>query len=177
MEQSSECGITPVNEDECSLSTFNFENVYQVPVFPSGDYRDFHPAIAPIKVTRPDGCSSYLSEISVDSGLGLDGGESVKSARPTIHHWSEYELYDSESSSRPAFPHDSHRKHELDAHLDTSAGIPISQTYQCDLCDESVPDIFYSFNNLRRHKETRHETIDHVQWISSPAANEAYQRP
>ncbi|RHZ60680.1 uncharacterized protein CDV56_101288 [Aspergillus thermomutatus] len=158
MEQSSERGITPGNEDGPSLFTFPLPAPIPVDPLPAVTF-----------TSSPESIQSYDS---VDSELGRDGGESPE---PTIHG-QEDELYDIGSSSRPAFPHDSHGKHEFDAHLDTSKGISSSQTYLCDLCDESARRIFYSFDDLRTHKCTRHETTGHIQQLSPLMPNEAVSK-
>ncbi|GFF41072.1 hypothetical protein IFM61606_05284 [Aspergillus udagawae] len=106
---------------------------------------------------------------SIDSGLGLDGRESPK---PTIHG-QEYEVV---LESCPEFPFDSNDKYEWDENSNTFRYIPTSQTYLCDLCDESARNIFYCFNDLKRHKETKHEITDHFQQPSLTVAKEAVSK-
>jgi DNA-directed RNA polymerase subunit RPC12/RpoP len=106
---------------------------------------------------------------SANSGLGLDGRESPKR---TIHG-QEYEVV---PKSCPEFPLDSTGEFKSNANFDTSADIPIGQTYECDLCDESARSIFYSFNDLRRHKEAKHEIIDHIREASSAVPKETVSK-
>ncbi|GFF92607.1 hypothetical protein IFM53868_06901 [Aspergillus udagawae] len=62
------------------------------------------------------------------------------------------------------------------ADVDTSADIPPWRTYPCDLCDKSARSNFYSFNDLRRHKEAKHEIIDRIQEASSAVPKEAVSK-
>ncbi|GIK07612.1 hypothetical protein Aspvir_003278 [Aspergillus viridinutans] len=107
--------------------------------------------------------------MSVDSGLGLDWQDSPKL---TIHG----QEYDGASNSYLEFLHWSPGLYEAITDLDnfnTLADIPISQTYLRDLCDESPRTIFSSFDDLRRHKETKHEITDDIQQLSWPVPKEA----
>jgi hypothetical protein len=62
---------------------------------------------------------------SADSGLGLDG-----------HEFPKCTIYDDDWwRSCLAFPHDSPGRYESNEDSNTSAYIPISETYLCDLCD------------------------------------------
>ncbi|GIJ92584.1 hypothetical protein Asppvi_001862 [Aspergillus pseudoviridinutans] len=161
IERSAECGIIPGNQDRRSLLGVDLEDVYLQAL--RGPLAPFTTLLEPAQGNNFD-----LSEISVDSGLGPDGRESPKA---TIYG----EEYDCVSNSCLEFLHDSHGKYELNADF-YSADIPISQTYLCNLCDESAWNIFYSFSDFKRHKETKHETTDHIQQPPLPMPKKAVSK-
>ncbi|GIC94584.1 uncharacterized protein Aud_001913 [Aspergillus udagawae] len=95
---------------------------------------------------------SLFSLDSIDSGVGLHGRESPNPqfmARNMI-------------AGR--------------THVPRSLTTGMSRTYICDLCDESGRNIFYYFNDLKRHKETKHEITDHIQQPLLTVAKEAVSK-
>ncbi|KAF7181996.1 hypothetical protein CNMCM7691_001384 [Aspergillus felis] len=162
MEHTYEFDITPGNQDGQSITGFDLENGCFVPI---SNLALLQPALDDsfgLSDNRALEAAQSSSAFSIDSGLGL-GLDGRQSPKPTIHG----QEYDGGSNSRPAFHWGSWEEDDLN---------PSSQTYQCDLCDEPARGIYYSFNDLRRHKETKHEIIDHIRQPSSAVPKEAVSK-